>query len=175
MLKEIFLISTLVFFFVSIASAFALISVSPDCIVGKCTISVSDCSSGTISVYEKTCSNLPVEELLFDNSKRQWVPETPGTYYLKAFCDDIKTKSDCKSATVLSKLPTDTSSDPGPTPNTTLPTTSKDGGDSSLTIFIILIIILIVIVVLYFLFFKKSKSASAKTTYEQLYSKWGRR
>lgn len=93
------------------------------CQINYCSCSVSDCSTGTIDIFEShDCSSNPSFEYIFTNGSFIWKPETSGNLYGVAFCDDGTTRSDCNTIKISSKVATTTTTTTipiyGPSENT---------------------------------------------------------
>jgi hypothetical protein len=148
----------------------------PSCQVGSCSCTVGVCGSGIFSVYNNAgCSGDPISEYTFSSRNVPWAPDTTGTYYVQAYCDDGVTLERCIPMSVSSLQPTATTSEEITTETSTTGTGGGFGGGVDMTWIIVAIIIVIAIIafVVYRLFFTKKKSKGK--TYEELYRKWGGR
>jgi len=108
MLKEFSL--TLLAIFLStvfISSVYALDCRS--CTVGACYCNVTECSTGSISVFTTQCVGIPSKEIIFTNNSFLWTASQAKNYYFQVFCDS-GTKSNCTNVDLSSVvIPTTTS------------------------------------------------------------------
>jgi hypothetical protein len=157
-------------------SFFPVVSASincPNCFENEnCGCTVNDCANGLVDIYSSAnCVGAPTNEYSFGNGGFSWFPDSAGTYYALALCDD-KHSSMCSEIYVspAENVNTETSS-------STTTTSSSSGvvtttGNSNVVLYALVIVIIAVIVfIVYRLFSKKSKP---KINYETLYRKWGR-
>lgn len=164
------------FTFVYLSSSVHAAITCPSCEVGSCTCIVGACASGTFSVYSTPgCSKDPVFEYTFNARSVPWSPDSAGTYYVQAYCNDGVTLERCVSM-VVSSLESATTTTTKETSGSSTTATGGGGGgglDTTWIIVAIIIVISIIAFVVYRLFFTKKKSKGA--TYEELYRKWGAR
>lgn len=145
----------------------------PSCIIGGCSCSISDCSSGIIDIYSSsTCQGNPLFEYTFTGGSFPWFPSNSGTYYMQAFCDDGRTQSICSQVSVTSTSVSTGSTSEIQTQTESTTQTQTSGGGSNMIFYVLIIVIIAVIAfIAYRLFFKKK---AKKINYESLYRKWGR-
>jgi hypothetical protein len=170
-MKKIIAIFTFILLF--LAPAFAEISCRK-CEVGNCVCEITDCDSGIFDVFSSTsCSLTPDYEYIFSEGYVKWKPASARSYYVKVFCSDGETQSDCILITVRALEVTTTTTRPTQltTTTTTLPSARAEGPNYLLWILIVILMLLLLFAIYYFFFMKKGK----RKTYEELYRKWGRR
>lgn len=180
-MKILTVIPIILFFaltFVHLSSSVHAAITCPSCEAGSCTCIVGACASGTFSVYSTPgCSRDPVFEYTFNARNVPWAPDSAGTFYVQAYCDDGVTFERCVPMTVSSLESATTTTTEETSGSSTTETGGGGGGggglDTTWIIVAIIIVIAIIAFVVYRLFFTKKKSKGA--TYEELYRKWGAR
>jgi len=99
----------LVAFFVNILLLFSNVLAldCSNCEVGACYCHVTECPSGTMSVYLTQCTGIPSKEIIFANSSFVWIGAQAKNYYFEAFCD-LGIKSNCTNVNLTSSIVTTT-------------------------------------------------------------------
>jgi hypothetical protein len=94
MLKKILIIAFLTNLVFLFPNAFAIDCKL--CSVGACFCNITECSTGSISIYltPNKCTGIPIKEFTFKNSSFVWIDAQAKNYYFQAFCD-LGTKSNC--------------------------------------------------------------------------------
>jgi hypothetical protein len=92
------------------------------CQVGNCFCNVTECSSGSLSVYLTQCTGIPIKDFTFTNGSFVWTDSEAKNYYLQVFCDS-GTISNCKNVD-LTSITTSTTTDTSTSTTTTSTTTT---------------------------------------------------
>jgi len=163
-MKEKIIFAILISFFI-IPSALASITYQT-CRMNNCPVSITDCSSGLVDIYSSsTCTGNPSSEYSFSSGSFPWYPDTAGTYYMFALCDDGHTHSICSPVTVSGLITTSS------TTTTTTEISTPTSGNSNIILYVLVIVIIVVVAFIAYRIFTKKKP---KVDYASLYRKWGR-
>lgn len=142
------------------------------CLVNNCPLAVTDCSSGSIDIFSsQSCSGAPLFEYTFTSGTLAWFPDSAGTYYMSALCDDGITKSICSQIVVSSSQITTTTSMFEEITTASTSTGGGGGGNSNIIFYVLIIVIIAVIAFFAYRLLTKKKK---KIDYETLYRKWGK-
>jgi len=108
MLKfEFIIIGFMMLTFIPIVLATSITISCPSCQLNNCQCSITNCSSGSATIYNKAnCQNYPIQ-YLFSNETLVWSPTQYITYSMKVLCDDGNI-SDCANVTIELITPTTT-------------------------------------------------------------------
>lgn len=116
--KIIFAISLLavsfIFFSVFAAQSFAMDC--SNCSPGACVCYISECPTGTLSVYSTNCTGIPKKEFIFSNSTFVWTSALAQNYYFKAYCDNGNSSS-CTKVNLTTSVTTTTTTTTTTTPS----------------------------------------------------------
>jgi hypothetical protein len=118
MLKKILIIAFLTNLVFLFPNAFAIDCKL--CSVGACFCNVTDCSTGSISIFltPNKCTGIPIKEFTFKNSSFVWIDAQAKNYYFQVFCDS-GTKSNCTNVNLISTNVTTTTTTISSTTSTT--------------------------------------------------------